>query len=85
VSPGSSLADNAKPLTKGWVKGQPVVYFDFGPTSVKPGKVYAFVTGFDANGKPQLVPGQHFVFDASRTPAGYSDFWIVQWVTVDAN
>lgn len=83
VAPGSSLADNAKPLTKGWVKDQPVVYFDFGPTSAQPGKVYAFVTGLDANGKPQLVPGQHFVFSASRTSAGYSDFWIVQWVTVD--
>ena len=55
VTSGSSLADNAKPLTKGWVKDQPVVYFDFGPTSAQPGKVYAFVTGLDANGKPQLV------------------------------
>ncbi len=83
VPPGSSLAGNAKPLTKGWVKGQPVVYFDFGPTSAKPGKVYAFVTGFDANGQPQLAPGQHFVFDASRASMGYSDFWIVHWVRVD--
>src|SRR5688572_29215348 len=83
VAPGSSLADNAKPLTKGWVKDQPVVYFDFGPTSAQPGKVYAFVTGLDADGKPQLVPGQHFVFSASRTSAGYSDFWSVQWVMVD--
>jgi len=81
---GSALADNARPLTKGWVQGQPVVYFDFGPTSAKPGKVYAFVTGFDAGGQPRLVPGQHFVFDASRTSAGYSDFWRVHWVGVDA-
>lgn len=82
---GSALADNAKELQKGWVKGKPVTYFDFGVTSAKPGQVYVFVTGFNATGQPQLAPGQHFVFSASRNSAGYSDFWVVQWVKVDAS
>ncbi|MBI5348900.1 MAG: hypothetical protein HZB77_06210 [Chloroflexi bacterium] len=86
VPADSKLDDGAAiPLQKGWVKGEPVFYFDFGPTNPKPGKVYAFVTGFDSNKQPQLVAGQHFIFDSTRGATGYSDFWIVQWVTVDAN
>lgn len=82
---GSELADKALPIVKGWVRGQLVEYFDFGPTSAKPGKLYAFVTGFDANGNPQLVPGQHVVFDTSRESQNYSDFWRVHWVKVDSS
>lgn len=84
VPAGSSLADKAIELGRSWVKGQEFAYFDFGPTSAKPGKLYAFVTGLDANGQPQLVPGQHFVFSAKRGEAGYSDFWRVYWVIVAA-
>ncbi len=85
VPPGSSLVDNSLPLKRGWVNGEPVVYFDFGPTSAKPGRVYAFVTGFNAEGGPLLMPGQHFVFDSARSEEGYSDFWVVQWVKVDSS
>ncbi len=87
IVPADSKLDDgtAIPLQKGWVKGEPVFYFDFGPTSTKPGKVFAFVTGFDANQQPKLVTGQHFIFDSTRGAAGYSDFWIVQWVMVDSN
>jgi hypothetical protein len=85
VAPQSSLGDNAKELVKGWVKEQPVVYFDFGPTSSQPGKVYVFITGQDAQGRPQLVPGQHFVFDTTRAASEYSDFRMVYWVKVDAS
>jgi len=81
----SKLGDESQPVQKGWVKGEPVAYFDFGPTNPKPGKVYAFITGFDSNKRPQLVAGQHFIFDSTRGASGYSDFWIVQWVMVDAN
>jgi hypothetical protein len=84
VPPGSSLGDQALPLKKAWVKGQPVVYFDFGVTSAQPGKVYMFITGFDADGNAQFVPGQRFVFSAARASGGYSDFWLVHWVLVDA-
>jgi hypothetical protein len=85
VPPDSRLEDEVLKLAAGVVRGEPVVYFDFGPTSATPGKVYAFVTGFDAQGRPQLVPGQHFVFSAQRGNAGYSDFWEVYWVVVGAD
>jgi len=85
VPPKAALGDKSKELLPGWVNGQAVFYFDFGVTSAKPGKLYAFVTGFNADSSPQLVPGQHFVFDSSRTSGGYSDFRLVQWVTVDAS
>jgi hypothetical protein len=85
VPADSKLGGEAIPLQKGWVKGEPVFYFDFGPTNPKPGKVFAFITGFDANKQPKLVAGQHFIFDSTRGAAGYSDFWIVQWVMVDSN
>lgn len=84
VPTDSRLADDALPLIKSWVNGQAFDYFDFGPTSPVPGKVYAFVTGFDAQGQPQLVAGQHFIFAATRGTPNYSDFWAVQWVTVAA-
>lgn len=84
VPAGSSLAESDLPLKTAWVKGEEVSYFDFGPTSAVPGKVYVFVTGFDSNGAPQLLHGQHFVFDSTRGESGYSDFWIVHWVLVDA-
>jgi hypothetical protein len=82
VPPGSSLADEALELKQGWVRGESVVYFDFGPTSPVPGNVYVFITGFDAAGQPQLVARQAFVFDARQGFEGYSDFWRVNWVTV---
>jgi hypothetical protein len=85
VPADSTLGDDAKPLLKGWVKGEPVFYFDFGPTNPKPGKLYAFITGFDSNKQPKLVTGQRFIFDSTRGATGYSDFWIVQWVVVDSN
>jgi len=83
VPPGSSLADGALELKDGWVRGEPVVYFDFGPTSPIPGNVYVFITGFDSSGQPQLVAGQSFVFDAAQGFQGYSDFWRVNWVLVE--
>jgi hypothetical protein len=84
VPAGSSLADKSLELVKGWVKGQQVFYFDFGVTSAVPGKVYIFVTGFDANQQPQYVKGQHVLFDSKKGGAGYSDFRLVQWVIVDS-
>lgn len=83
VPEGSSLRNDDRPLKKGWVKDKPYFYFDFGQTSAKPGKLYAFVTGFNADGSPQLVTGQHFIFDSDRATQGYSDFRQVYWVQVD--
>lgn len=85
VPPGSSLADESQELKKGWVKNAPVVYFDFGVTSATPGKMFVFITGFNEQGEPLLIPHQHFVFSATRGGLGYSDFWRVVWVTVDSD
>jgi hypothetical protein len=84
VPEGSTLTDSDLPLKVAWVNGQQVSYFDFGPTGARPGNVYVFITGFDSTGQPQVMPGQHFVFDRDKSDSGYSDFWIVQWVKVDA-
>ncbi len=85
VPPGSALVDDSLELKTGWVRGEQISYFDFGPTNPKPGNVYVLVTGFAADGAPQLVSGQRLVFDAVPGTAAYSDFWRVQWVTVAAN
>jgi hypothetical protein len=82
VPPGSSLADGTLELKGGWVRGERIVYFDFGPTNPVPGTVYVFITGFDAAGEPLLVDDQAFVFDATTGFDGYSDFWRVHWVLV---
>ena len=83
VPAGSTLEGSDLELQQGWVRDQQFAYYDFGPTSPNPGKVYVFITGFDAQKQPILAAGQHFVFDAGRSAAGYSDFWLVQWVLVD--
>jgi len=85
VPEGSSLRNDERPLKKGWVKDKQYFYFDFGQTNAEPGKLYVFVTGFNADGSPQLVAGQHFIFDSDRTTKGYSDFRQVYWVQVDGS
>lgn len=85
VPEGSSLKNSELKLQKGWVGDKSYDYYDFGPTSPTPGKLYAFVTGFNADGSPKLVAGQHFIFDSVRGDKTYSDFRIVQWVLVDAS
>jgi hypothetical protein len=82
---GSSLGDNSRELKPGWVDGVEFDYFDFGVTSAVPGEMYAFITGFDSNHQPLLIPGQHFIFNARRGDPGYSDFWLVHWVLVDTS
>lgn len=85
VPDGSSLKNSDIKLQKGWVNDKSYSYYDFGPTNAQPGKLYAFVTGFNADGSPQLVAGQHFIFDSKRNDKTYSDFRIVYWVLVDAS
>ena len=84
VPADSTLTDSDLPLKTAWVKGNETAYYDFGPTAARPGNLYVFVTGFDEANQPLLVPGQHFIFDRTRSESGYSDFWIVQWVQVAA-
>ena len=85
VPDGTSLKNGDLKLQKGWVGDKSYSYYDFGPTSAKPGKLYAFVSGFNADGSPQLVPSQHFIFDSVRGDKTYSDFRVVQWVLVNTS
>ena len=45
--------------------------------------IYAFITGLDAQGQPQFVPGQHNIIDVLPGDAGYTAFWDVNLVQVD--
>ena len=77
------------PLVAGWYKGREVEYYDFGMNtpltqgnSVLTAPIYAFITGMDASGSPQLVEGQHNVIAVVPGDEGYSDLWQVMLVTV---
>ncbi|MBV8084568.1 MAG: hypothetical protein JO247_07105 [Chloroflexi bacterium] len=60
----------------GWVKSQPVYYFDLGPTNAAVGNMWRFVSGFDGAGKPVSVPGQYTVSDG--TPTAFFHLYYVQ-------
>jgi hypothetical protein len=89
VAPNSTLAEpnpasGSTGTTKGWYRGQEVQYFDFGASPDFTAPIFAFATGVDANGNPQLVAGQHNVIDALPGDPGYSPFWHVNLVIVPA-
>ena len=75
------LAGSDKAPRQGWAKGQPVYYFDLGPSSATVGRMWRFISRFDAQGKPVTVSGQYTVGDGTPTaffalnyvqaPAGY--------------
>ena len=77
-----------KPLVTGWYRDQQVRYYDFGMNSATNGDtvatapIYVFVHGFDADGNPQPVEGQHNVVNVRPGDPGYSDLWQVMFVTV---
>ncbi len=81
---GSHLAEGTPGLTQGWYRGREVDYFDFGPNTDSTLPIYAFITGFDANGKPQMVAGQHNIIGVVPGQPGYSAFWDVHFVQVPA-
>ena len=80
----STLAEGTPGLTHGWYKGREVHYFDFGPNVAATAPIYAFITGMDAGGQPQFVPGQHNVIGVIPGDEGYSAFWDVRLVQVPA-
>ena len=89
VSPNSKLAEpspssGTTDTTLGWYKGQEVQYFDFGAAPDFTAPIYAFATGMDANGNPQLVAGQHNIIDDLPGNPDYSPFWDVNLVIVPA-
>ena len=89
VSPNSKLVEpspssGTTDTTLGWYKGQEVQYFDFGAAPDFTAPIYAFATGMDANGNPQLVAGQHNIIDDLPGNPDYSPFWDVNLVIVPA-
>lgn len=82
VVPNGSTTETGKALTKGWHKGRPIYYFDFGANTDTAAAIYAFITGMDAQGNPQFVTGQHNIIDAVPGNADYTAFWQVTLVTV---
>ncbi len=85
VPAGSRLAEGTPGLTQGWYKGKAVFYFDFGPNPDSTAPIYAFITGMDANGNPQMVAGQHNIIGVIPGQAGYTAFWDVHFVQVPAS
>lgn len=77
-----------KSLVTGWYQDQQVRYYDFGMNSATNGSVvatapiYVFIHGFDADGNPEFVEGQHNVVNVKPGDPGYSDLWQVMLVTV---
>jgi LPXTG-motif cell wall-anchored protein len=77
-------------LTRGWYEGRQTYYYDFGTNSqvgaddqtVVPAPIYVLVTGFNADGSPQVVEGQRNIIDVIPGDEGYSDLWEVTFVTV---
>ncbi len=84
VVPAGSTLENGEELTQGWNNGERVYYPDFGSNPAAGIPIWAFITGMDTDGNPQFVKGQHNVIDAIPSDAGYSAFWIVNLVVVDA-
>jgi len=66
-------------LTTGWFQGRQTHYYDFGSnlttaanaSKVVPAPIFVFATGFDAQGNPQMVQGQHNVIDVVPGDPGY--------------
>lgn len=83
VALNSTLSDGPG-ITRGWYKGREVHYFDFGMNPDHTLPIYALITGMDANGHPQFVPGQHNIIDVIPGQPGYSAFWDVNPVVVPA-
>jgi hypothetical protein len=80
-------------LRRGWARGRPIQYFDFGPAAVSISPVFLFVTGFErgtggggggADSVPRLVAGQRPIFTSLPGLEGYSAIWQVHYVVVSA-
>ncbi len=83
--PLGSTFSNGEPLNDAWYRGERAVYPTFGVTPATPVPVWAFITGFDAGGRPIGVPGQDPVIDADPDDEDYSQFQRLYYVTVDAD
>jgi hypothetical protein len=92
LAQGNVLTDPPKTYTlvQGWYEGRQTFYYDFGANTkatadgqkVIPAPIYVLITGFDADGNPQVVEGQRNIVDVIPGDPGYSDLWQVTFVTV---
>lgn len=71
------------------VDGEATGYLDFGSQSpltpdgtVPIAPIWVFISGFDENRAPILIPGHPTVLDAVVGDPGYSDLWDLQFVLV---
>ena len=81
VPEGTELAGGEE-LRRGWVDGQEVFYYDFGPSAAMIAPAWIFVHGFDDNGAPDIVEDQYAVFDSSPADEDYTAFRRVSYVSV---
>jgi hypothetical protein len=81
VAEGTRLEGGEK-LVQGWYRSREVFYPDFGANPAAAIPIWAFATGVDASGKPQLVQGQNNIIDSVPRDPGYSAFWRVNLVMV---
>jgi hypothetical protein len=89
---GVAMLDQPEPLEEklvsGWYRDREVRYYDFGANTplasgaVATAPIYVFIHGFNPDGSPDLVQGQHNVVDVMPGDEGYSDLWQVMLVTV---
>jgi len=92
LAQGNVLTDPAKTydLVQGWYKERQTFYYEFGTNtnasedgqSVVTAPIYVLVTGFNADGSPQVVDGQRNIIDVIPGDEGYSDLWQVTFATV---
>ncbi|HLB24491.1 MAG TPA: hypothetical protein VJP07_10385 [Dehalococcoidia bacterium] len=82
IVPAGTTLEDGEQLVQGWHDGEEVFYPDFGANPAVAIPIWVFVTGFDAQGNPQMVEGQRNIIDAVPGDAGYSAFWRVNFVTV---
>jgi hypothetical protein len=92
LAQGSVLTDPPEnfELVQGWYQGRQTFYYDFGATTratldggqVIRAPMYVLIAGFDGDGNPQTVEGQHPIVDVIPGDPGYSDLWQVNYVTV---
>lgn len=72
-----------------WRDGVSVGYVDFGADTplaadgdVPLAPIWAFVSGFDEDGTPQLIEDHRTMLQVLPGDAGYSDLWVVEFVVV---
>jgi hypothetical protein len=79
-------------LTQGWYEGRQTFYYDFGANTqatedgeqIITAPIYVLINGFDDEGNPMMVEGQHNIVGVVPGDPGYSDLWEVTFVTVPA-